>query len=78
MKKEPYGLEPHESFFGYIRNTYGLSNEQLNAIVNNKAGYSAMFRSAALRNLTFGAPLEITGGRPYAERRRAVRAHYNI
>jgi hypothetical protein len=65
-------------FFRYIHSTYGLSAGQLQSIINNSTAYSAMFRAAALRNLTCGSPVEITGGWPYAARRRAVRAHYNF
>jgi len=65
-------------FFQHIRNTYGLNTEQLKAIVNNRTAYSAMFRAAALRNLTCGSPVEITRGWPYAASRRAVRTYYNL
>lgn len=65
-------------FFHHIRNTYGLNAEQLKAVVNNRTAYSAMFRAAALRNLTCSSPVEITGGWPYAASRRAVRAHYKL
>jgi hypothetical protein len=65
-------------FFRHIRSTYGLSAEQLRHIISNGTAHSTMFRAAALRNLTCVSPVEITGGWPYAARRRAVRTHYNL
>lgn len=61
-----------------IWQTHGLSREQLLGIVKAKKRYSAHFRSAALRHLVMDAPLSITNGRPFAERRRRVRKHYGI
>jgi hypothetical protein len=58
--------------------TYGFSREQLVRIVRSKALYSAHYRTAALRHLVVAAPLSVTGGQPFAERRRRVRQHYGI
>lgn len=58
--------------------TYGLPHEQLVRIVRAKKRHSAHFRAAALRHLVAEAPLSVTGGRPFAERRRRVRRYYGI
>jgi hypothetical protein len=58
--------------------THGLSHDQLLRIVKAKRRYSRHFRAAALRHLVMDAPLAVTGGRPFAERRRRVRAYYGI
>lgn len=58
--------------------TYGLPHEQLLKIVKSRTRYSTHFRAAALRHLVAEAPLSVTCGRPYAERRRRVRRYYGI
>lgn len=37
-----------------------------------------LFRLAALRTLVCASPIEITQGRPYIERKKLVRTHYQI
>lgn len=58
--------------------TYGLPRETLLGIVKAKRRYSPHYRAAALRHLVGDAPLTVTGGQPFAERRRRVRSHYGI
>ena len=57
---------------------YGLPEAKLLRIVRSKKRYSPHYRAAALRYLVCDAPLSVTEGRPYAERRRRVRKHYGI
>lgn len=57
---------------------YGLSNSELVRIAKAKRRYSTHYRAAALRHLVIDAPLSVTGGQPFAERRRRVRKHYGI
>ncbi len=61
-----------------IFQTSGLDQETLVHIVRARKRYSTHFRAAALRNLICDAPLAVTGGRPFAERRRRVRRHYGV
>jgi hypothetical protein len=61
-----------------IFHLYGLSQDELVRIVKSKRLYSAQYRAAALRHLVVDAPLSVTGGQPFAQRRRRVRAHYGI
>jgi hypothetical protein len=56
----------------------GLPNDQLVKIVRAKHRYSTHYRTAALRCLVGAAPLAVTGGRPFAERRRRVRRHFGV
>jgi hypothetical protein len=65
------------AFWGHLRATDVLGTFHLKRIINDKS-YSPWVRAAALRNLTCQAPLDVTLGRPYAERRRLVRKHYNV
>lgn len=55
-----------------------LSTEQLIVVVRARFSVSALARCAALRVLTALAPIEVTQGRPYLERRRLVRKHYGV
>ena len=57
---------------------YGLPHAELLRIAKAKTGYTPQYRVAALRHLVCAAPLAVSGGRPYAERRRRVREHYGI
>jgi hypothetical protein len=66
----------HFAFMVY--DTRRCSTEALIAIVRARGRYSPQYRTAALRHLVMDAPLEVTGGRPFAERRRRVRQHYGI
>jgi len=61
-----------------IWQTHGLPHEELLRIVRAKQRRSAHFRAAALRHLVAKAPLSVTGGHPFAERRRRVRRYYGI
>lgn len=61
-----------------IFQTYRLPAEALVAIARDRARYTPVMRAAALRNLVGEAPLAVTQGRPFAERRRLVRAHYGV
>jgi hypothetical protein len=61
-----------------IFQTYGLPHEALVQIVRSKRRYSPHYRAAALRNLVGVAPVWVTGGQPFAERRRRVRSHYDL
>lgn len=65
-------------FARMVHDTYGLSHELLVHIVRSKDRYSVHYRTAALRHLVMSAPLDVTGGRPFAGRRRLVRRHYGI
>lgn len=69
--------EKRQRFFANIRATRRLREEELVRIAADK-GYSLSVRSAALRNLVTLAPVEVTLGRPFAQRRRLVREHYGI
>ena len=62
----------------YIRQLYGCRTEQLMYVLSRPDRYSPLFRSAALRNLVASAPLTVTQGRSYLERRRLVRCHYGV
>lgn len=66
------------SFIRSVHQTYPHSVDVLLTIIRNKAHSSLSFRAGALRNLVWQAPLTVTQGRPYLERRRAVRKHYAV
>jgi hypothetical protein len=65
-------------FTRYVARTYALSHDDLLNIVRAGECYSPMFRAAALRHLVHRAPLDVTGGQPFAARRRAVRKFYQL
>ncbi|MGF6969594.1 hypothetical protein OKW43_006689 [Paraburkholderia sp. WC7.3g] len=65
-------------FSRYVARTYVLPLENLIAIVRARDCYSPMFRAAALRHIVMQAPLQVTGGQPFAARRRAVRSFYQL
>lgn len=67
-----------QRFIAYVHKLSGTPAPVLENLVRDRARYSPLYRSAALRHLVCDAPLEVTGGRPYAERRRRVRQHYGI
>lgn len=69
--------ESRRKFWGHIRATYPLGEHHQIRIIRDK-GYPPRLRAAALRNLTCDAPSEVTMVRPYAERRRLVRKHYQV
>lgn len=70
--------EKRQRFFGHIRATYQLSTIDLIHVIQAADRYSARLRAAALRNLVYSAPVEVTQGRCYLERRRLVRAHFGV
>lgn len=65
-------------FSRYVFETYRLPHDMLAAIVRAQDRYSPLFRVAAVRHIVADAPLAVTGGRPFAERRRAVRRFYRF
>jgi len=70
--------EKRQRFFGHLRATDVLPQHHLLRVVRSKEAYSALMRAAALRHLVAQAPIEITQGRPFAERRRLVRSYFKI
>lgn len=70
--------ERRQAFFGHIRATHCLPAYHLVRIIRSKDCYSVRVRAAALRNLVGIASLDVTQGRPFAERRRLVRQHYDV
>lgn len=65
-------------FSRLVFQTSGLPEAVLLSIVRDRAGFSARYRTAALRHLIHCAPVSITQGLPFAQRRRRVRSHYGI
>ncbi|XUW93268.1 hypothetical protein OH764_34645 (plasmid) [Burkholderia sp. M6-3] len=65
-------------FTRYVARTYALSTNDLLRIVRAGECYSPMFCAAALRHVVQRAPLDVTGGQPFAARRRAVRKFYHL
>jgi hypothetical protein len=61
-----------------VYHTSFLSHDALIGVVKAKRRYSTHYRAAALRHVVMNAPLSVTGGRPFAERRRLVRRHYGV
>lgn len=57
---------------------HGLPDQELVRIIRAKHRYSTYCRTAALRCLVGTAPLAVTCGRPFAERRRRVRHHFGV
>jgi hypothetical protein len=53
------------------------STEGLLSVIRERR-YPPLLRIAALRWLIYRAPLDITKGAPYLERRRYVRQHYAV
>jgi hypothetical protein len=69
--------ERRQAFYRSVRAVDVLPQHHLVRIAKER-GYHVRVRAAALRVLTSTSPVEITMGRPYAERRRLVRKHYDI
>ncbi|RQR65298.1 hypothetical protein DIE18_02100 [Burkholderia sp. Bp9125] len=67
-----------QRFIAYVHKLSGTPATVLENLVRDRTRYSPLYRSAALRHLICSAPLEVTGGRPYLERRRSVRQHLGI
>ncbi len=67
-----------QRFFFYVRQTYGLAEDELVRVIRASEQYTPALRVAALRNLVAIAPISVTQGRCYAQRRSLVRAHYAI
>ncbi|CAE6967723.1 hypothetical protein [Paraburkholderia domus] len=61
-----------------IHETNRFDESELLDIVRAKDCFSPRYRTAALRHLVMDAPLSVTQGRPFAERRRLVRRHYGV
>lgn len=53
------------------------STEQLLAVLRERR-YPPLLRLAALRWLIYWAPLDVTQGAPYLQKRRLVRLHYGV
>lgn len=70
--------EKRQRFFWHIRTTYVQPPFRLIRIIRSADSYSPLMRAAALRNLIATAPIEVTRGCCYPERRRLVRAHYRV
>lgn len=64
-----------QRFFGQILATAKLPTQELVRVIRD-ASYSPSLRTAALRNLVAQAPLVVTQGRCFVQRRRLVRLHY--
>lgn len=69
--------DKRQAFYRSVKCYSSIDARQLKEIVAERR-ISVRARAAALRVLTCIASLEITQGRPYAERRRLVRKHHNI
>lgn len=65
-------------FVRLVYETYRLPEPVLLSIVNAPERFTVRYRAAALRHLVVRAPLSVTHGLPYAQRRRLVRRHYGI
>jgi hypothetical protein len=61
----------------YIRGLSRQRPDSLTDIVREKR-YPPLLREAALRWLVYTAPLAVTQGAPFAQRRRNVRRHYGV
>ncbi len=70
--------EKRQRFMQHVRTTYVLPRFHLIRIIRSAESYSPQMRAAALRNLVYSAPIEVTQGRCYLEKRRLVRAHYGV
>lgn len=70
--------EKRQRFFGHLRATEVLPDHHLIRVARASSQYPATLRAAALRHLVSRAPLEVTLGRPFSERRRLTRAHHGI
>jgi len=70
--------EKRQRFMLHVRTTNVLPIYHLVRIAKARDSYSPQMRAAALRNLVAQAPVEVTQGRCFAERRRLVRAHYEV
>ncbi|MCY1165250.1 hypothetical protein D9M73_51530 [compost metagenome] len=70
--------EKRQRFFGHLRATEVLPIHHLIRIARSSANYSPTMRAAALRQLIAQSPIDVTKGRPFAERRHLARAHYGI
>lgn len=67
-----------QNFFANIRAAAKLSSEELIRIAKAKGEYHPRVREAALREVMWRAPLEVSQGKPFGLRRRLVRQHYGI
>lgn len=69
--------DKRQAFYRSVKGYSSIDARQLKEIVAERR-IPIRARAAPLRVLTCTAPLEVTQGRPYAERRRLVRKHHNI
>ena len=60
-----------------VHGLYRQPPQELTEIVRDKR-YPLLFREAALRCLVHSAPISVTKGAPFAERRRYVRRFYGV
>ena len=67
----------HQAFFRHLRASYALPNQHLLRIIADKT-HPPLARAAALRILVATAPIDVTQGRPFLERRWLVREHYRV
>jgi|JI10StandDraft_1071094.scaffolds.fasta_scaffold80572_3 hypothetical protein len=67
-----------QAFMAQIRATYAMPLAVLLNVVRNRDSYTPLYRTAALRNVVCAAPLDVTQGRCFAERRRLCRSHFAI
>lgn len=65
-------------FSRLVHETYRLPQAVLLSICRARGQYPATYRAAALRHLIAEAPVSVTHGLPFAQRRRLVRRHYGI
>jgi hypothetical protein len=61
----------------FLTGLHHYTIEQLLAVMQDRR-YPPLLRVAALRWLIHWAPLDITKGAPYLQRRRYVRQHYGV
>lgn len=69
--------EKRQAFYRSVRAVEVLPPYHLVRVASER-GYPLRVRAAALRVLTSISPVEVTKGRPYAERRLLVRKHFSI
>ena len=61
----------------FIQGLRTSTTDELKSIVHERR-YPLLLREAALRWLIHSAPLDVTHGAPFGERRRYVRQHYGV
>jgi len=66
------------SFRFFVMKLSGVPLHVLLNILQQPTSFTTLYRSASLRILISRAPLDVTQGRPYAERRRLVRGAFSV